>query len=130
MILERTAVEQIATDVAQQVLAFSKEEGPRVSWISSADSSFRIYVRNARRTIPPMRALFRVLDLATVEVETPLQRQGIFTKFLDILERETDRPLYLENVLNDGLVRFLTQRKGWVVRRNPSDFVPSFLFLR
>ena len=130
MILEKTEVEQIADDVAQQVLNFMRGDSPRVSWIASADSTFRIYVRNSRRTIPPMRALFQVLDLATIEVETTHQRQGIFKRFLSILERETDRPLYVENVLNDNLVRFLTQRQGWIVRRNPSDFVPSFIFLR
>lgn len=101
-----------ADEVLDRVLTFMRSE-QRNAWIAGPNGVFRVYARNSRRTLHPTRAFFPMLDLATIEVHPDYQRKGIFTKFLTDLEQQVDRPLYIENILNPDLVRFLTRRKGW-----------------
>lgn len=128
--LDPLTKELIAEYTAQRVLDFIQSD-QRNAHLSGPLGFLRVYVRNARRTLPPMRALVQVLDIGTVEVDPPIQQQGLFTRFLEHLESAIDRPIFIENVLNPHLVSFLTRRAslGWrdISRK---DELPCFLYTR
>jgi GNAT superfamily N-acetyltransferase len=81
---------------------------------------FRVYIRKAQRTLPPFRMFFDVIDVANISVQESHQGKGIFTEWLTAAEdiaKETDRIVFVENVLNKKLA-------GWLERRGYSRMGP------
>lgn len=54
-----------------------------------------VYLRNGPKVIG--RSAIRCITISNVEVFSP--KQGIYSFFLSYLEANTDKPIYIENVL-------------------------------
>ena len=100
-------------------------------WLS--DEYINVYIRITKRMINSR--IVRSFDIASVEVRSGHQHQAYFTRFLNALEHSlythnesnTFDIVYVESILQDFLVGFLT-RRGFTTRS--SDYPPSmFKFL-
>lgn len=77
----------------------------------------QLYVRITTRCVEGVRR--RCIDVATVSIGDQYQRKGVFTELLAEMERTAGHhgvPLFVENVLSNELVTFLTKR-GYTIER-------------
>lgn len=95
----------------------------RNQWLIYA--KIKIYVRQANRILDGVRRA--TLDIGSVEVPEEHQQKGVFTQWLGLAERvakKAGRAVYVENVLNADLARFLAKRGYQKV--DPHESTPSF----
>lgn len=88
-------------------------------------SKIKIYVRQTNRLLDNERRA--TLDIGSVEVAEEHQQKGVFTQWLGLAERtakKANRAVYVENVLNGDLARFLAKRGYKKV--DPNESTPSF----
>lgn len=88
--------------------------------------SMQVYLRMTQRSLEgKIRPTF---DIANIEVREPYQRQGIFSEFLigmELLAGKYGKAIYVENVSNPILQRFLIKR-GYIQQ---GDLLPCFYHL-
>lgn len=86
----------------------------RSAWLS--EPGINVYVRKALRPVDGARV--RCLDVANIEVPGPLQKSGIFSRWLlnaEALARGEYGCVMVENVLNEHLPAYLL-RNGYIER--------------
>ena len=89
---------------------FLKDKTARNAWLESKD--LRVYVRKSRRLLNTY-ALHDCLDIATLEITESKQRKGLGSGFIrQAPELNPYEYTYLENVLNPGFLKHLTNA-GW-----------------
>jgi hypothetical protein len=98
----------LAQDIAKKVLEFEKSN-KRNEWLEIGP--FKIYVRNANRFIN--NSFTQTLDLASFELEEAYRGKGTFKELLKILEKRSQKILYVECVVNPRLKKFMSQRSRW-----------------
>lgn len=111
---------------AKDLIEFLNAKHEKNCWF--VYDTFKVYVRKAMRTLPPMRAFFDTLDIATINVYEEHQGNGIFTAYLTMAEdlaKEADRIVFIENVLNPRLAQWLECR-GYS-RMGPPELPSYFL---
>jgi len=92
----------------------------------------RAYLRWTRRYIlteDGHMVMHNTIDIGNVSVPEREQRKGVFRGFLEKLERTADqfgRTLYVENVLNPNLAKFLSARKGFRLVPDADNLAPCF----
>jgi hypothetical protein len=88
------------------------------SWIEL--KHLRVYLRKSNRYLDK-NTTTPCLDIASISVDENKQGQGIFTKFLDKFEniaKKLDRIVFIESILNDRLLKFLIEKRGYTLRKN------------
>lgn len=83
--------------------------------------------------IGPNGKPLRCLDIADVYLPPERRGHGLFTAFLRTCEARTSAgegftAVYVENVFNERLAQFLSEREGYVAARNFPQ-APSFFYL-
>lgn len=94
-------------------------------WINHPDIS--IYVRKGWHRLPDFRMPVETFDIANINVPQTMQKQGIFTRWLemaeDVANEEGFAAVFVESVLNPDLAKFLAKR-GYT--QSGPDECPNF----
>lgn len=116
----------VAHTLAEGILGFDRDLGSK--WIH-APCGCRVYTRAAIRATPwSPRDLQFVRDIASIELMPECRNRGIATQLLEILEQQSSKPLYIENILNPHLERLVIKR-GWTKAFTPFDNpAPSYWY--
>jgi hypothetical protein len=87
---------------------FLADQRLRNAWIKEPHLS--VYVRKSRRSLTTY-IVMDCLDIASIEVSVRHRNKGYFSHFLVVFEqaaRDTNRAVYVENVISPILPTFLT----------------------
>ena len=106
---------------------WEKEIYPTNKWFS--DKEMEIYVRRGHH-LNQNKELVETLDLATIEVKEKLRGNGIFTRFLNELEKWFHGNIYVENVLTEQFADFFRRRTGYIDLTNDDDWLTDACFIR
>lgn len=94
-----------------RIVAFIKTS-VRNEWIYH--EHIHIYVRKGFHALPETPFVRDTFDVATVNVDEAMQRQGIFTAWLTIAEQQAKKhgfaAVFVESVLNPQLAQWLARR--------------------
>lgn len=100
------------------------------SWQTSAwltyERRFKVYVRKSRRYIDGK--MYPALDIGNMSVPEKHHRKGYFTRFLTLLEATADERgdlVYIENILEPGIVGFL-ERRGYHYLTSTDPRIPCY----
>ena len=105
--MSRHIAKEIAAKLEIKLAAFllkAHELGSKVKWLDVEDTrgkapKVRVYVRKSIRLIGG--SLVDCLDLGTIEVRRDLQRKGVLTAVLSMMERVNPwAAVFVENVMN------------------------------
>jgi hypothetical protein len=81
-----------------------------------------VYVRKSQRCIEG--SIYSCLDLATIEIEESLQRQGLFKLILTIFHKNNPFPMLLiENVINPHLYGYLIKQPNVKILSDLSFYI-------
>lgn len=113
-------------DYRKDIIAFMKMVVNN-QWITYP--KFSVYIRKARHRVDPYNVL-RCLDVANINVDTKYQKKGIFTEWLTQIEDQAKNSgldcVYVENILNEHLEKFLIKR-GYT--RTGETTLPSYYLM-
>lgn len=123
-----TSIAGINSSLEKQLLKFLKS-GMRTAWLTNrvdrfGESEVKIYVRKSYRPaaskskpyISGITEVVPAVDIANINVIDSLQKSGIFTTFLKLMEHEVLKPdteyqaVYIENVYNTHLKKSLMKQ--------------------
>lgn len=94
------------------------------NWIEVKEFSLNVYMRVTERYVKGKRV--ETLEIGTVEVDTGERGKGNFKKFLKKVEeigKDLKRIVFIENVLEPRLCKFLQERGYEVV---DTELLPCF----
>lgn len=113
--------------ISEQLDKFIKDSEYRfINNLWLRDDSMSVYVRKARHVLYPGK-MSLTLDIAAVEVEEKMQRQGIFTRFLSKAHALNPwEATFVENAHAPHLAKFLMTH-GWLSQHL---FPESFFMLK
>lgn len=106
-------------ELARHYLDWLYDDCTRNSWFEN--QFFAIYLRKSQRRPSydmggcSKFALEPTLDVANISVKEPYQRRGIFSRVLSYVEATCPyRQIYIENVLDEQIVRYLMDKRGYI----------------
>ena len=107
--------------VGDRILTFI-ESNQKNTWLHSRE--IHIYIRNAHHRLDT--TIEKTIDLATIEISEKLRGKGKFTKLLEYLEEQVNRPIYIENVLEERFQKFFEKRGYLKASQGMSDLVSCY----
>lgn len=124
-------VKQIAKAMQAFVGGLALFRSPKVAWCIAKDDVKewgKVYVRRSQRLIN--RKMTQCLDFSSVEIAPELQKQGIMSELLSILEDINPwDTVYVENVMDPLLVEAF-QRRGYITDASKSGEGATCLYKR
>lgn len=111
-------IEEIEISLCSQLGQFIKSP-LRNKWLETDQA--KIFVRKSKRVVKTK--LVDALDIASIEFDESIRSKGLFTRILTEFEHLNPFDyLYIENVLNPELGRFL-QERGYAPIGSPVGYI-------
>lgn len=102
---------KIVAKLHDKLAVFINQSQINRTWLEVAGA--RVYVRKTQRYINKVEV--NTFEIASIDIDNAYQNKGIFKAFLQsvfILNKDNDRVIYIESVLNDILAGYL-ERNNW-----------------
>lgn len=87
-----------------------------------SDEQMQVYVRESVRLHPLTKERINCFDIANVVVFKP--SSGIFTLFIDGVEKWSTEPLFIESIQSERFARFFYER-GYLLTSNGKRILPE-----
>ena len=108
---------EIAQQLCDRSLDFLKKSKNRINantYIYSDRDIAKMYIRKSRRYIDKSIVIF--FDVASIDVKENMQKKGIVSTYLDLIEKVIPYPILLKNAINEALFNHMTKRRDWELR--------------
>ena len=115
--------EEVAQELYNLSLEFLKTSRGRINantFIYSKRDIAKLYIRRSRRFVDNQIIIF--FDVASIDIKEHMQKKGILSNYLNLIEEKIPYPILLENANNPYLFAHMLKRRNWELRE-PNSFI-------